>query len=98
VAALKKGDIQAANLFTTDPSIPENNFVTLADPKSLFGAQNVTPLVYKAGVNDTVTGALNAVSAKLDTATLAQLVKKVITDKDDVETVAKDWLKSVGLA
>jgi osmoprotectant transport system substrate-binding protein len=98
VAALKKGQVQAADLFTTDPSIPENNFVVLDDPKNLFGSQNVTPLVYKAGVNATVTSTLNALSAKLDTTTLAQLDKKVISDKQDVEAVAKQWLSSVGLA
>jgi osmoprotectant transport system substrate-binding protein len=97
VAALKKGDVQAANLFTTDPAVPENGFVVLDDPKSLFSSQNVTPLVNKAKVNDTVRGALNAVSAKLDTTTLAALDKKVQSDKQDVEAVAKAWLKEKGL-
>jgi osmoprotectant transport system substrate-binding protein len=97
VAALKRGDVQAANLFTTDPSIPSNNFVVLQDPKSLFSSQNVTPLVNKAGVSDTVRSALNALSTKLDTTTLAELDKKVISDKQDQETVAKDWLKAQGL-
>jgi osmoprotectant transport system substrate-binding protein len=97
VAALKKGQVQAANLFTTDPAIPENGFVVLEDPKSLFGSQNVTPLVYKSGVSDTIRTALNAVSAKLDTATLAELDKKVISDKQDVEAVAKQWLSTAGL-
>lgn len=97
VAALKQGSVQAADLFTTDPSIAANGFVSLADPKSLFSSQNVTPLVNKAGVNDTAVAALNAVSAKLDTATLATLDKKVISDKADADQVAKDWLASVGL-
>ena len=98
VAALKKGDVQAANLFTTDPAVPENGFVVLTDPKNLFSSQNITPLVNKAKVNDTVTAALNALSAKLDTTTLAGLDKQVISDKQDVETVAKAWLKAQGLA
>ena len=98
VSALKKGDVQAANLFTTDPAVAENDFVALEDTKGLFSAQNVTPLVNKEGVDDTVKEALNAVSAKLDTATLAELVKKVVTDKQDVDTVAKEWLSSAGLS
>jgi osmoprotectant transport system substrate-binding protein len=97
VAALKKGDIQAANLFTTDPSVPANGFVVLQDPKSLFSAQNVTPLINTKGVSDKAKQALDGVSAKLDTSTLAELDKKVITDKQDVDTVAKQWLQSVGL-
>ena len=98
VAALKKGDIQVANLFTTDPSIAVNNFVVLEDPKNLFSAQNVTPLVYKSAVNDEARTALNAVSAKLDTPTLTQLMEKVAVDKQDPDKVAKDWLKSNSLA
>lgn len=97
VAALEKGDIQVANLFTTDPAIAVNNFVVLDDPKNLFSSQNVTPLVYKSAVNDTVRNALNGVSAKLDTPTLTQLMRKVAVDKQDPEKVAKDWLKSAGL-
>ena len=84
--------MQAANLFTTDPSIAANGFVVLQDPKSLFAAQNVVPLVTKTKVNDTVSGALNAVSAKLDTTTLGELVKEVVTDKKDASAVAKEFL------
>lgn len=97
VAALKNGDVQVADLFSTDPTIVQNNFVVLDDPKNLFGAQNIIPLVNKSVLNDTVTATLNAISAKLDTATLAGLVKKVVTDKADPDQVAADWLTSVGL-
>ena len=45
VAALAGGQIQAANLFTTDPAIPANDFVVLEDPNNLFAAQNVVPLI-----------------------------------------------------
>ncbi len=41
--------------------------------------------------------AVNAVSAKLDTTTLAVLVAKVQTDKQDPDKVAKDWLSQNGL-
>lgn len=92
VTALKNGQIDAANLFTTDPNIPANNFVVLDDPKHLFAAQNVVPLIAKAKVTDTISSALNAVSAKLDTPTLAALVKQVVIDKQDAATVAKAFL------
>ena len=98
VQALKNGQVDAANIFTTDPSIPANNFVVLEDPKHLFAAQNVVPLISKAKVNDTVSGALNGVSAKLDTKTLTDLLAKVVTDKQDADKVAQEWLtpNSVG--
>lgn len=97
IAALKQGDIQVADIFTTDPSIVQDNFVALTDPKNVFGAQNVTPLVNKAGITPAAVAELNVVSAKLDTTTLASLVKKVVADKDDPDTVAASWLSSVGL-
>ncbi|GHF34325.1 glycine/betaine ABC transporter substrate-binding protein [Kitasatospora xanthocidica] len=95
--ALKDGSIQVGNVFTTDPKIGQYKLVPLADPKNVFGAQNVTPLVNKAGVDATATAALNAVSAKLDTAGLLALMKRVAVDKEDPSAVAKDWLKSNGL-
>ncbi|MGW5241555.1 ABC transporter substrate-binding protein [Monashia sp. NPDC004114] len=98
VQALKNGQVQAANLFTTDPNIPANGFVVLQDPKFLFAAQNVVPLMTKSKVNDTVSSALNAVSAKLDTTTLAGLVKEVVIDKKDADEVATEFLKSAGLS
>lgn len=97
VQALKNGQVDAVNLFTTDPSIAANGFVILDDPKSLFAAQNVVPLITKSKVNDTISAALNAISAKLDTATLGELVKEVVVDKKDAAVVAKEFLTKNGL-
>lgn len=97
VQALKNGQVQAANLFTTDPNIKANDFVVLDDPKNLFGAQNVVPVMSKDKATPEVTDALNAVSERLDTDTLATLVTKVVIDKKDASAVAKEWLKAEGL-
>ncbi len=97
IQALKSGRVDAADVFTTDPSIAENGWVILKDPKNLFAAQNVVPLINKAKAGDTVKATLNQVSKKLDTAQLGDLVKKVVTDKDNPNKVAKDWLSSNGL-
>ena len=48
VNALKRGQVDAADLFTTDPAIAANDFVILEDPKSNFAAQNVVPIINKA--------------------------------------------------
>ena len=98
VQALKNGQVQAANLFTTDPAIKANNFVSLEDTKSFFGAQNVIPVLTKSKATPEVSAALNAVSAKLDTDSLATLVTKVVVDKADAADVAAEWLKASGLA
>jgi osmoprotectant transport system substrate-binding protein len=96
--ALKSGQIDAGDLFTTDPSIAANNLVALEDPKSMYAAQNVVPLITKSKSNPTIEGALNAVSAKLDTATLSALLAEVVTDKKDPSAVAKEFLTKNGLA
>jgi osmoprotectant transport system substrate-binding protein len=97
VKLLKNNAIQAADLFTTDPTISANKFVVLQDPQNVFSAQNVTPLIYKPGVNATAQAALNAVSAKLTTQDLLSMMTKLISDKDDPSDVAKDWVKTAGL-
>ncbi|MGV9597508.1 ABC transporter substrate-binding protein [Streptosporangium sandarakinum] len=96
--AVKSGTVLTGNVFTTDPKIVLNDLVPLEDPKNVFSAQNVTPLVNKAAANDTVRTTLNAISAKLDTQTLVDMMKRVAVDKDDAAVVAKDWLTKNGLA
>lgn len=98
VQALKNGQVDAADLFTTDPSIEQYGFIMLDDPESLFPAENVVPLIATSKVDDTVSQALDAVSAELDTPTLASLVKEVIVDKKDAEDVATEFLSAHGLA
>ncbi|HEY4992308.1 MAG TPA: ABC transporter substrate-binding protein [Nakamurella sp.] len=92
VGALKSGQIQAGDLFTTDPAITANNFVVLADPNNNFAAQNELPLISSAVATPEVTAALNAVSAKLDTDTLIALNTKVQVDKQDSAQVAQEWV------
>ncbi|GAA3496466.1 ABC transporter substrate-binding protein [Streptomyces prasinosporus] len=96
-AALSRNEVQAADVFTTDPTIVKEKFVVLKDPENLFGFANVTPLVRKEGLPQEGVEALNAVSAKLDTETLLDLDAQVQLEKKDPLDVAKAWLKSVGL-
>jgi osmoprotectant transport system substrate-binding protein len=96
-AALAKNTVQAADIFTTDPTITKEKFVVLKDPKNLFGFANVTPLVYKSGLSKEGVAALNAVSAKLDTKTLLEMDVQVQLENKDPLDVAKAWLKTNGL-
>jgi osmoprotectant transport system substrate-binding protein len=95
VTSLKNGTIDAADIFSTDPSFAADSFVALTDPKNMFAAQNVTPVVATAKLTPTIRDTLNAVSAKLTTAILADLDTKVGTG--DPDAVAKQWLTSQGL-
>lgn len=95
--ALGGGDVQAANLFTTDPQIAANDFVVLEDPENLFGSQNITPLINADQVADTAREALNAVSAALTTEELTVLNERVVIDNESAADVAADWLAAQGL-
>jgi len=98
VGALKRGEVQAADIFTTDASIPANDFVILGDPQNNFAAQNVVPLINKAKATDQVKQVLNAVSAKLTTDGLTKLNAEASSDaKPSLATVAKNWLTANGL-
>ncbi|GAA1456069.1 ABC transporter substrate-binding protein [Williamsia maris] len=89
--ALTSGQVQAANLFTTDPGIAKNKLVALTDDKSLFSAQNVLPVIKKSKQTDTVTTTLNAVSAKLTTDDLIALNGQA-ADGTKAADIAKQWL------
>jgi len=95
VNALKSGSLDAADIFSTDPAIAKNGFVSLADPQSMFAAQNVVPLFSQKVLTKPMADACDAVSEKLDTKTLASLRAKV--SGDNSEAVAQEWLKSVNL-
>ena len=98
VDALKTGAVQAADIFTTDPSISVNNFVVLDDPKNNFAAQNVVPLINASKASAEVKVVLNAIAAKLTTKTLIDLNAKLSSpDKPDAAKVAADWLTSAGI-
>ena len=97
IAALQSGKVQAADLFTTSPQIVTDHFVSLADPKNLFAAQNITPLVYKSGVNSTIVSTLNAVSAALTTNALVQMNKALTVDHASYTQVASGFLSQEGL-
>jgi osmoprotectant transport system substrate-binding protein len=97
LAALMDNQVQAADVFTTTPQIKTDHLVSLTDPKNNFAAQNVIPLVYKKGINSTITSTLNEISAKLTTAGLIALNQAVGPDKQSYQAAATAWLNSVGI-
>jgi osmoprotectant transport system substrate-binding protein len=99
--ALLSKTVDIAELCSTGPEIKTNGWVVLADDKQTQPADNIAPIVR----NDLLAGldrakfekVLNDVSAKIDTATLAQLYYDVAVGHKDLKDVASAWLKSVGL-
>jgi len=97
IQALANGQADAANIFSTDPAIAANGFVTLEDTEKLFGSQNIVPLV-RADRADEVKETLNAVSAKLTTQAIADMLKQTDIEKKDPQEVAAQFLADNGLA
>jgi osmoprotectant transport system substrate-binding protein len=97
LAALQSGKVQAADVFTTTPQIITDKLLSLSDPKNMFAAQNVLPLVYKKAASAKVVSALNAVSAKLTTADLLAMNKSLSINHESYATVASNWLSQNGL-
>ncbi|MFI9584101.1 ABC transporter substrate-binding protein [Streptomyces sp. NPDC052236] len=96
--ALKKGDVDVANLFTTDTDIVAEGWVVLADPKNLIPGQHVVPLIADRKADSTVRRALARLGAVLTTEQLTELNRQADKDKKDPEDVANAWAKQHGLA
>ena len=90
---LNSGEIQVAVVFTTQSEIVTNDWVVLDDPKNLFIAQNVVPLIRSDKLSDKQKSALNKVSAALTTEDLKQMMKSVTVDKTDVAAEAKKYVE-----
>jgi len=98
--ALEAGYIGAALLFTTDPSIPAQHLVALADDRRLQPAENITPLVRTAAIaryGPRLLAVLDMVSARLDTGALRALDARVELAGQDPRLVAGRWLRDRGL-
>lgn len=97
--ALKEKQVDIALAFATDGRIPAFDFVVLRDDKGFFPFYNLTPVIRKDTMeaNPKIAPLLNALSAKLDDATMARLNASVDVDKKTIEEVATKFLKDSGL-
>lgn len=91
VEDLMAGTINIANVYSADPRIKTNDLVTLEDPKGLFLASNVVPVV-SADVADEIADVINAVSAKLTPQALVAMNEQSTEDKMSSADIAKQFL------
>jgi len=93
--ALKERQVDVGLVFATDGRVPAFNFVILKDDKGYFPNYALTPVVRKQWLdaNPKAAEALNALSAKLDDATMARLNATVDVEKKTVEEVAGKFLR-----
>ncbi len=95
--ALQAGAVQVADIYSADPAFAKGDLVALKDPKNLILPSNIVPIV-SANAADTVSEAINAVSAKLTTEELVKLNVQSTADKKQAADIAKAWLAEQGLS
>ena len=96
VKALKDGDIQLANIYSSDPALAEGTLTVLEDPDGLFLASHVVPLA-SSRVNDDAAAVINRVSAAMDAEDLVEMNRASTKDQKSASQIAHDWLISEGL-
>jgi osmoprotectant transport system substrate-binding protein len=98
--ALLTGRVQAAEMFTSDPAIEADHLVVLRDDRGLQPDENVIPVIRSAALKrygPGVVGALDWVSARLDTDALRELNGLVALAGDTPAAAAREWLDRQGL-
>ena len=95
VDTLAEGLINMANVYSADPRIAELSLVTLEDPKGLFLASNVVPIVNSERA-DEVRSIIDAVSVAMTPAALVAMNVKSVDEKQSAAVIAKAWLTENG--
>lgn len=97
VRALVDGTATAANIFSTSPAVVQEHLVALEDPEHNFLAGNIVPLVNSRKKSDRLKDVLDAVSAKLTTAGIAELNAAVSGNGGvDPDQAARKWVRANG--
>lgn len=96
-AALDKGDVQLARVFTADADLKTKGYVVLEDDKNFQQAGNIVPVVRASKLDAGARALIDKVSAALTTSALIDLNKAVQVDKEDARAAAEGFLKDEGL-
>jgi osmoprotectant transport system substrate-binding protein len=96
--ALDKGDVDAANVFSTDAQLSSGKYTVLEDPKGVFGFQNVYFVInkdkYDALGGQQFMDVINSVNKLLTNDAMQSMNAAVDLDKQDPGAVAKAFLEA----
>ncbi|MGH2761599.1 MAG: glycine betaine ABC transporter substrate-binding protein, partial [Thermoleophilaceae bacterium] len=99
--ALDSGDVDAANVFSTDAQLASGKYTVLEDPKGVFGYQHVAMVMdqekYEALGGEEFYAVIDEVSALLTNDAMITMNKAVAIDKQDEADVARSFLEANGL-
>jgi osmoprotectant transport system substrate-binding protein len=100
--ALDKGDVDSANVFSSDAQLASGKYTVLQDPKGVFGFQQVYFVVnkdkYDALGGTAFSGVIDSVNKLLTNDAMQSMNAAVDLDKKDPAAVAGQFLKANGLA
>jgi len=99
--ALEGGQVDVQNVFTTDGQLLSGKFTLLADPKHVFGFQNVSPIVRSsvlAAEGPAFGETLDKVSSLLTIKAIQQMNAAVNVEKQTPASVAQQFLHANGLS
>jgi osmoprotectant transport system substrate-binding protein len=96
--ALREGLVDVALMFTTDATMTEEGLVELDDDRGLQPAESITPLLRSEVIEQLgpdLVAAIDAVSAKLTTAAVRDLNRRIAVSGADAASVVSAWLTEV---
>jgi osmoprotectant transport system substrate-binding protein len=98
--ALDEGDVDAANVFTTDPQLQGGAYAVLEDPERLFGSQNAVMVVDADKLErigaERFMRVVDEVNSRLTTGAIVDMNQAVTEGQDDGEVAAR-FLREAGL-
>jgi osmoprotectant transport system substrate-binding protein len=97
VAALKNGEVQVVELFSSDGNVVSNNFVALVDNKHLEGADYIVPVVRTSVDSASLRDALATLDNALTTDAISKLNLDVTVQHEQPAAVAQAWLQANNL-
>jgi osmoprotectant transport system substrate-binding protein len=99
--AMDKGDVDAANVFSTDAQLASGKYTVLEDPKGIFGFQNIFFVInkdkYDALGGQAFGDVITSVNKLLTNDAMQSMNSAVDIDKKDPKVVAAQFLKANGL-
>lgn len=96
--ALDSGDVDSANVFSTDAQLASGKYTVLEDPKGVFGYQNVAMVMDKEKLEalggQQFFAVIDGVSKLLTNDAMIAMNKAVAIDKQDEADVARSFLQA----
>jgi osmoprotectant transport system substrate-binding protein len=94
--ALQSSDVQAADVFTTDPQLQRGDYTILKDTKEIFGYQNVAPVLSQTTLHrlpKQVIDTINRIDAMLTPKAIRTMNGAVAIARLSPAQVARKFLK-----